>query len=225
MDSAREALSSKYNVTHNTQEWKKLDPKLTISDLEADITDKDDLEARILEKNNGIRELQESGEMSKVFFLDERDRFAVIQVSDKIRQHIKDHEDRICVDLQQHRVRDRFHILQCFHCQSFGHMSGSPYCKQKELHSICFDCAGSHASKDCKRRKDKKADSIKCHNCSNSKNSREKENCKTHNATDYLCALYIREKQRLMSRTQGAEELKNDYLQKSKALQTKYGRN
>lgn len=225
MESAREALSSKYNVTPKTQEWRKLDPKLTISDLEDDITDKDDLEARILEKNSGIRELQESGEMFKVVFLDEGDRFAVIQVSAKIRQCIKDREDRICVDLQQHRVKDRFHILQCFHCQSFGHMSGSPYCKQKESHSICFYCAGSHASKDCKRRKDKKTESIKCHNCSNSKSSREKDNCKTHNATDYLCPFYIREKQRLMSRTQGSEELKNEYLKKVKALQTKYGRN
>ena len=224
MDSAREALSSKYNVTPTTQEWKKLDPKLTISDLEADITDKDDLEARILEKNRGIRELQEAGEMFKVVFIDDKDMFAVIRVSPRIRQCIKDHEDRICIDLQQHRVRDRFHILQCFHCQGFGHMSGSPYCKQKDSHSTCFYCAGSHSSKDCKRRKDKKTDSIKCNNCCNSKSSREKENCKTHNATDYLCPFYIREKQRLMSRTHGSEDLKNNYLAKTKALQIKYGR-
>ena len=225
MDSARDALSTKYKVTPKTQEWKKLDPKLTLSDLDADITDKEVLEAKILEKNDGIRALQEAGETFKVVFLDEKDRLAVVQVSAKIRQCIRESYDRICVDLQQHRVRDRFHIVQCFHCQSFGHMSGSPYCKQKETDPICFYCASSHASKDCKRKKDKKTDSIKCHNCSNSRNSREKDNCKTHNATDYLCPFYIREKERLMSRTHGSEELKNDYLKKVKALQEKYGKN
>ena len=220
----RDALSTKYKVTPKTQEWKKLDPKLTLADLDAEIKSKEDLEERILEKNDAIRQLKDAGEDFKIVFLDEKERFAVLQVSARIRECIRDSEDRICVDLQQHRVKDRFHIIQCFHCQAFGHMSGSPYCKQKEADPVCFYCAGAHASKDCKKRKEKKTDSVKCCNCSNSRSSRERGNCKTHNSTDYLCPFFIREKERLVNRTHGSEDLKNDYLKKVKALQTKFGR-
>ena len=224
MDSARDALSDKYKVTPKTQEWKKLDPKLTLTDLDPEISTKEDLEEKILEKNAAIRQLKDTGEVFKIVFLDEKERLAVLQVSARIRECIRDSDDRICVDLQQHRVKDRFHIIQCFHCQGHGHMSGSPHCKKKEEDSVCFYCAGAHASKDCKNRKEKKTASVKCYNCSNSKSSRERSGCKTHNATDYLCPFYIREKERLMSRTHCSEDLKNDYLKKVKALQVKFGR-
>ena len=224
MDSAQEALSDKYKVTSKSQEWKKLDPKLTLTDLDEDIKSIEDLEEKILEKNDSIRELKDAGECFKIVFLDEKERLAVLQVSARIRECIRDSGDRICVDLQQHRVRDRFHIIQCFHCQRHGHMSGSPYCKLKDADPVCFYCAGAHASKDCKKRKEKKTGSVKCYNCSNSKSPREKNNCKTHNATDYLCPFFVREKERLMDRTYGSEDLKNDYLKKVQALRLKFGK-
>ena len=61
-----------------------------------------------MEKNAAIRQLKDAGEDFKIVFLDEKERLAVLQVSARIRECIRDSEDRICVDLQQNRVKDRF---------------------------------------------------------------------------------------------------------------------
>ena len=224
MDQAQEALKLKYKVTSKTTEHKKLDPKLTISDLDPDITTADILEEKLFEKNDFIRDLKEAGETCKIVFFDDKERFAVLQVSSKMRASIRQNNDKVCVDLVQYSVRDRIHVVQCFHCQQYGHMSGSIYCRQKDSDPTCFYCAGSHASKDCNRRKDKKAGSIKCANCDKSKNRGERSKCTTHKASDTLCPFFIRAKERIMDRTVGCEEAKNIYLQRVKDLQRRYGR-
>lgn len=224
LDEAQEALKSKYKVTSKSQEKKSLDPKLTISGIDPDITTKEMLEEKILEKNQFIRDLKEEEEMFKIVFYDLEERFAVVQVSTKIRESIRRKNDKICIDLEQYPVRDRFHVVQCYHCQEYGHTSGSPYCKQKDSDGICFYCAGKHASKDCKNKKDKKTGSIKCANCAKSKNRGERSKCSSHKASDSLCPFFIREKERIMNRTVGSTEAKNVYLQKVKELQKKYGR-
>ena len=103
-------------------------------------------------------------------------------------------------------------------------MSGSPYCKQKDQDPTCFYCAGRHASKDCRNKKDRKTSSIKCSNCAKSGNKSERAVCGTHKAFDTLCPFYIRERVRIMSRTTGCEEAKNAYIKKIKELRLKYGR-
>ena len=222
MDQAQEALKSKYKLTPKTEERKRLDPKLTISDISTDITSKEDLEEKLLEKNGFIKELKDDDEMFKIVFFDKRDKFAVLQVSAKIREAIRQNRDRVFVDLEQHQVRDRVHVVQCFHCQGYGHMSGSPYCGQKDSDPTCFYCAGSHASKDCNRKKEKKTGSIKCINCEKSKNHAIKSKCNTHKASDNLCPFYVKEKIRIMSRTDGySEESKNNYLQRVKEQQAR----
>ena len=222
MDQAKEALQAKYKVTSNTREIKKLDPKVTIADIDPDIKSKEVLLEKLLEKNEFIKVLHSSGGVFKVVFFDDSERFAALQVSPEIREAIKQRSDKLCLDLQQHLVRDRIHVIQCFHCQEYGHMSGSLYCKQKDSSPTCFYCAGSHKSKDCRNKVERK--SIKCANCEKSKNRWEKSKCTSHKASDTLCPSYIREKERIMSRTAGCEEAKNLYLQRVKELQRKYGR-
>lgn len=179
----------------------------------------------LLDKDKKIKALKDDGELIKVVFFDKDKRFAVIQVSPKIRDVIKSNKDRVCIDLQYYDVKDRIHVIQCYHCQEYGHMSGSPYCKQKGSDSTCFYCAGKHASKDCNNKKDKKTNSIKCSNCEKSKNRNERSACGTHKASDTLCPFYVRERERTMSRTAGySEEAKNAYLRKVKELRQKYGR-
>lgn len=224
MDKVHDALKSKCKVTPKTVEMKRLLPKLTISGLDPDITTKEKLEEEILSKNVTIKDLKNEGETMKTLFLDKKDRFAVIEVSPKMREAIKNDGDRICVDLERYYVRDRFHVVQCYHCQEYGHMSGSTYCKQKDSEATCFYCAGKHSSRDCCERKKKKAGSMKCSNCSKSKNRTERNLCGAHKASDNLCPFFIREKERMMSRTVGfSEKAKNDYIQRAKGLQRKYG--
>ena len=224
MDQAKEALQEKYKVTSKTREIKKLDPKVTIADIDSDVTSKEVLVDKLLEKNDFLKALHSGGGIFKVVFFDEKDRFAVLQVSPEIREAIKQRGDKLCLDLQQHLVRDRIHVIQCYHCQEYGHMSGSPFCKQKDSSPTCFYCAGPHKSKDCKKKMERNSSAIKCANCEKSKNRWEKSKCTTHKASDTLCPSYVWEKEKIMSRTAGCEEAKNLYLQRVKELQRKYGR-
>jgi hypothetical protein len=234
-EKAKEALQASYRVTSKTEEIKKLDPKVTIYDLSVDITSKELLEERktllekkLLEKNEYIRVLKNSGETCKIIYVDKNNSsgsFGVLQVSPKIRDAMKQNRDRVCIDLQVHVVKDRVHAVQCFHCQEFGHMSKSPFCKKTDFPATCFYCAGSHKSKECTKKGEQNKDAMKCSNCAKSKNSREKNKCHTHKASDTLCPFFVKEKERIMARTAGyPEQAKNSYVQKAKELQRKYGR-
>ena len=229
MDKAESALKDKYTVTSRTKEQKKLEPKLTISDLDSEITSKEMLEEKILTKNTFVKhQVDTNGEKLTVLFLSKDDRGSregVIQVSAGMREAIRQNDDRLCIDLQRHTVRDRIHVIQCFHCQGYGHKSGSPYCKRKdENDGICFYCAGTHSTKECRRKKNQQSEKINCFNCSTSRSRQEREKSSTHRANDTLCPFYVREKERIMSRTLGCEAAKNIYLRRTQDLQKRRGR-
>ena len=224
LDRAEQALTKKYKVSPKSEDQKKLDPKLTISNLDPDVTTKEQLQEELLDENEYIKELN-GPEKMKVVFLDKDDHFAVIQVSTEIREAIRKNDDRVHLGLQSHRVRDRIHVIQCYHCQEFGHTSGSKYCKSKDSDPTCFFCAGNHASRDCKSKKDRKNNKIKCSNCAKSRSYAEKSAAATHKASDSLCPFYVRETERMMSRTMGCtEQTKNAYRQRVQELRTKLGR-
>ena len=81
LDKAEKALTSKYKVSPKSQEQTKLDPKLTISDLDPEISTADQLREELLDENKYIKDLVDASESMKVVFLDKKARFAVIQVS------------------------------------------------------------------------------------------------------------------------------------------------
>ena len=229
MKKAENALKDRYSITSRTKEQKKLDPKLTISDLYAEISTKEILEQKLFQKNEFlVHQKEANGERLTVLFLgkDHRGNLeGVIQVSAGMRDAIRRNDDRLCVGLQRHSVRDRIHVIQCFHCQGYGHKTGSPYCKLKDMkEGICFFCAGSHSTRDCRRKKNKETDKVKCVNCSNSKSRQEREKSCTHRANDTLCPFYVREKERIMARTHGCEALKNVYRRRTEEHQRKQGR-
>ena len=224
LDKAKDALTKKYKVSPKSEEQKKLDPKLTISDLDPEITTVDQLMEELLDENEYIKELNGMEKM-KVIFLDKSDHFAVLRVSADIREAIRQKEDRVHLGLQSHRVRDRIHVVQCYHCQEFGHTSVSKYCKSKDSDSTCFYCAGSHASRDCQHKKTRKINKVKCSNCTKSRSYAERNAATTHKASDTLCPFYVRETERMMSRTMGCtEQTKNLYRQRVQELRTKLGR-
>eukprot|EP00116_Pleurobrachia_bachei_P006554 sb/3466816/ len=139
-------LASDCSLTFFSEETKKLDPKGTINDLDAELLEKEALLAAILDKNEDIKKLVDEGKTLKVVFLNKRDRYAVIQTAPEIRRIILDKKDRINIGLRQHLVRNRYHVVQCYNCQAFGHMAGSVYCPRKEDPVCCF-CAGGHQTK------------------------------------------------------------------------------
>ena len=224
LDKAEQALTRKYTVSPESKEQKKLQPKLTISDLDHEISSPEQLKEELLDENVFIRDL-DGQEKLRVVFVDKKDHFAVLQVSSEIREAVRQNDDRVYLGLQSHRVRDRIHVVQCYHCQEFGHTSGSKYCKSKDSEPTCFFCAGNHHSRDCTSKKDRKTDKTKCSNCSKSRNQTEKNTATNHKASDTLCPFYIREKERVMSRTIGCtQQEKNLYRQKVKEQRERLGR-
>ena len=221
MEEASRSLESNYRVTTRTAVDKKLDPKITISNLDSDVT-ADTLKDDIITKNENIKALVDSGETFERIFFDPKERFAVMKVSPNIREVLKKNGDKICIGLQMHTVKDRFHVVQCFHCQGFGHKFDN--CKHKDDDPVCFYCAGSHKSKECTFKKDRKDNKIKCANCAQSKIKSERESCKSHKASDTLCPIFVKEKERMMDRTACATEAKNAYRQKIRDLKTRLRR-
>ena len=224
LERAEKALEDKYRVKSKSEDRKLLNPKLTLSDLDPEMNTKEILLEEIMNKNAHVKTLVDDGEDLKVVFLSKKDPVAVIEVSVRIREAIKENGDKLCIGLERYLVKDRFHVIQCFHCQEFGHMADSPYCKSKGENATCFYCAGKHSSKDCKNKKDRKVKAIKCSNCSKSKNHSEKAACTSHKASDPLCPAFIREKERVMSRTACSTEAKNHYLARVRDLKQRLGR-
>ena len=224
LDRAEEALKDKYKVTSKSEDRKKLNPKITISSLDPFIDSAATLIDEIMSKNESIAKLSDAGQELKVVFFDDKDRFAVLQVTCGIRDEIRKNGDKLCIGLERYHIKDRYHVIQCYHCQEFGHMSGSPFCKRKDEDPICFFCAGSHSSKDCQSKKSRKNSDIKCTNCCKSRNKNERNSSTSHKASDTLCPFYVREKERIMNRTAGSEDSKNEYLQKVREMKQKFGR-
>ena len=160
----------------------------------------------------------------KCVYFDDDQRYAVIQVSAKIRELIRKNGDCVNIDLREHHVTDCFHVIQCYHCQEFGHMADSKYCKDKDKDPTCFFCAGTHKSKDCMNKKEKKFKKMKCSNCCKSRNHSEKNSASTHKASDNLCPSFVRERAAIMSRTAGCEQAKNSYLLRTKETKSRLGR-
>ena len=224
MDRAEAALTDKYKTSQKSVTQKFLEPKLAITDIDPEIQTKEMLLGELLDENKCIRELN-GAEQVKVAYFDKETNFAVIQVSGDIREAIRSNGDHVHLGLQRHQVKDRIHVIQCYHCQEYGHMSDSRFCKSTATSDTCFYCAGSHSSKNCEHKKNKRSEKIKCSNCAKSRSPTERKNAMTHKASDTLCPFFIREKERLMSRTIGFTEVaKNSYRQKVQELKQRLGR-
>ena len=211
LESAMDAIKEEELViTSDSKERKKLDPKITITKLPSDIITKEDLDRELCNKNQNIKDLKDSGLVIKTVFVDKDNKFAVVQMSPEIRESIRRTQDKIFLGLRCFPVRDRFHIVQCYHCQGFGHMAKDGDCKKFSKPAICHFCAGNHRSDRCTA----KEDATKCSNCVRSNNPHVKAKANTHRASDQLCPSYVRAKESLMSRTATVTEAsKNEYLQ------------
>ena len=216
LELATDALAGDYKVTPKSVKEKKLPPKLKILDVSPDLLDgtretvQESIKTSICNKNPQISALVQDNEGSlKVVYYDNKNEFAVIEVSPEIRETIRQANDRVYLGLGSHRVRDHFHVIQCFHCQGLGHKAGSRFCKRKEKSSICLHCAGDHQSRQCKSKGQR--NKYKCYNCANSKIRADRQNANSHTATDELCPFMIKEKEYMISRTLNNTQSKNEY--------------
>ena len=209
-------LAQDCSVSFFSEEAKKLEPKVTVNDLDPGLLKKETILAAILDKNENIKKLYQEDKTLKVVFVSERDRYAVIQMAPEIRRLLSNNGDRINLGLRQHVVKNRYHVIQCYHCQGFGHIAGSPYCPQKDTPVCCF-CAGTHQTQDCRAKKSNDTGKMKCVNCAVGGSREDKKYARTHTASSMWCPSYINERARLMERTSCvSKEEKNLYWTRTK---------
>ena len=217
-------MEKDFKVSPTSKEEKKLLPKIKIDGIEPEFLsgdNKEEIHATLLteikNKNAYLNALVDEDEIMSIVYAEKKEGVVVIKISPKIRAAMKLRRDSLYIGLQSYHIKDQVHIIQCFHCQKFGHKVGSKYCQLKNEKPTCFYCAGQHKSIDCKIKKEKR--NHKCSNCLRSGNKYLIDRASSHNATHELCPFVIRETEAVMSRTLEYEEAKNEYKQKIRRLQ------
>lgn len=157
----------------------------------------------ILDKNPCVQNLVNEGHTLNVVFLNQSkfDHHLTIAVktSPAIRTAlIEKQRGAIYIANGSYQIKDRYHYIQCYHCQLLGHISG-PDCPNTSKSSVCLYCMGKHKSKECqfKRNIDKHC----CAKCYSSNYSNDADNYRSHNAASPNCPVLIRELKRLESNT------------------------
>lgn len=175
-------------------------PKITVKNIDQGIPD-NTIKSVILEQNETLRsELEKGNSVFELIFCKSDGRFtksAIFRCSPNIRSLIMK-TGYFFIDCTRCLCEDNLFIHQCLHCAGFGHTE--KFCKLKDVVNVtCVYCAGSHRGPDCpdKRNLSKHL----CTNCFHSKNYEVSDNAYSHNATDKLCPIYIRELNKLTLQT------------------------
>ena len=205
-DQVKAALEDNYTVTANTNNQKKLLPKLKICDIDTSVYKKTEtakLKDAILRKNHELSQMITSKQLTlDVIFIHEKEDYCVIKVSPEIRKYIIQTR-KLFIDLCSHYVKDQIHLTQCFACQQYGHKRGSRFCEAESGKYTCLYCAGGHQSKFCEHKKDKSKHN--CANCLNSKIPAHRQSATGHTSTSQQCPTVIRETKHMINRTAGID--------------------
>ena len=209
-----------------------LTPKITICDLDPSVYTvnakdpvitakaKESLKKDILDKNPEIFKMVEEEKTFEVLFIQETNQGenrAVIRIDPEILNHLNNLKQMrrtnavIYVQNTACRFFNRFHIVQCYQCQSFGHRKGSPSCPFKSTNrNTCLYCNCNHQSSKCmvKRQPDK----FRCANCTRFNSSENEEPNLNHTTTDHSCPIFQNQIENVLKITRGlANCSKNDF--------------
>jgi len=110
------------------------------------------------------------------FNKNEVSRNIVIEVKPNIRKRIIENGNKLYIGYQVCRVQDYIHVIQCFHCQKYGHKVEN--CPNKTEAVICMYCMNNHRSSACPNKLQKEK-----HKCSNCK--------ECHPSNSHKCIKYI----------------------------------
>ena len=151
--------------------------------------------------------------------MDKKGGSVIVQVSPEVRAFLKTIGDKLYLGYKACKIYNHFRLTQCYHCQGFGHISTK--CPASSENGVCMFCAKKgHRSKDCTKRHEKATHC--CVNCKTSSDNNNRRNANTHNASSDLCPIVVHETLVLMSKTIGAGESKNYYLNQLKKRQGRF---
>ena len=200
-----------------------LTPKITICDLDPEnycSKSQTKLRTDILSKNMEIQKLVEEGKTFEIIFIKEVDQGnnqAVVKIDPEILNLLNDLSKNkksnavIFIGNTVCRFYNRFHILQCYRCQSFGHKKGSSSCPLASSSlNTCLYCSKNHPSKECKYKK--QPESFKCANCTRFSSEEDGEYNACHTTTDHSCPIYQKQIEHVLKRTRGMGQMsKNEF--------------
>jgi hypothetical protein len=179
--------------TYTTVIPKKILPKITLVGVPKQL-DKENLIVKLVEKNEGLKSLIDKGSLCEVIYEKsngENSKTFVLKCSPDIRALFLKNGGYVYIDLSCCRVYDRFYVVQCFHCQGFGHFVKDCQIAKSEVPATCRKCSGPHSVKDCK------STFVKCINCVRTKVGVKMD----HPASAHDCPVMQYEKKMLESRT------------------------
>jgi len=180
------------NIDMDIKKTEKIQPKLIVNNVSTEIADNDVI-SHIIQKNPEIKQLTDDGHKIEMIFsrkCDEDNKAIYLKVDKDIRNVIRSNKGFIYIGLSRCKTYDHYYVIQCFKCQRFGHKANQ--CKNEE--SNCLYCSEPHDSKNCKNKKD--ISKYKCKNCLEGK-----ETDIHHTSNYHKCPTYVREIQRIQSKT------------------------
>lgn len=187
---AAKKLESVENVT--TQNVKKFKPKIMLCNVHKE-EEKETILTTLLERNDYLNEIPEVKSKLDLIFSKPAaggTNHYIIRCDPVVREMIHKHHDRIKLQWGVYNVRDRYHVLICYHCQRYGHQEANCTSKNNGEASCCFKCAGNHRSKDCTNTEKT------CINC-----VRFKKPDVNHIVMDSCCPVYQGELERVRNMT------------------------
>ena len=203
--SADENLSKQYTTTSP----KKMLPKVTITGIhkvlfeDCNKEDREEMKSAlikdILERNIFLKQHMNDKETLEVVMMKDIGTTctAVLKISPFLRHLIQQRNNKLYISLKVCDVKDRYHYVQCYHCQRLGHVSAD--CPKKSDESTCMYCSGPHQSGKCQKKSDRR--SRRCINCALSHNEAIRREALTHSAADEKCPIIMRECRRLKMNT------------------------
>ena len=201
-EEVKSALENEFNVSTASKPRKSILPKLKLIDIDVDkYHDKSELRSSILAKNDDINDLVQKGSTFDVLFIDTKWKYAIVKVSPEVRSVVNKF-NRIFIDMESVRTRDHFQPIQCYACQKFGHIQGSPDCAAKKDESTCLYCGCNHMSKNCPDKRS--SEKHRCINCQKSSVPAHQQNF-NHKSTSLACPFMIKEMNSLIMRTAGLD--------------------
>ena len=115
----------------------------------------------------------------------------IIKCTPEIRKATYDAGDYVYTGYGRCKIRDAYHVLQCYNCQGFGHSSKE--CKNTQK---CVKCGEEHRLRDCE------SEIRKCTNC-----TKENRMDTDHWANSFNCPSYSEEEAKVRINTDhGFEE-------------------
>ena len=218
-EKAIKTLKDEFKVTSETKVTG-LTPKITLCDLDADLystKDQEQLKNDILSKNPKIHNYVKDGKTFEILFIQETQSTnrAIIKVDPEILNYLSNLKEVrktnavIFVQNSVCRYFNRFHILQCYQCQTFGHRRGASSCPLSSTNrNTCLYCSGNHPSKECNFKK--QPDHFKCANCTRFQGDDTQNTC--HTTTDHACPFYQKQIEHVLKTTRGISKMsKNDF--------------